>query len=192
VYEHSADIMQGASVPGPLVERAVIGLIRVCQRLLPYKGEHAPQLLQSLQLLFKLHPRVAETMLERISREMLALLKGSMAYIKDAGGWKTVCKLLAAVACHQEAAPVGLEALSLVMGEPVHVTLVNFAPCVDAAMAYVDSRVGGAERSTVAVDLLAGLQVQCFSILPPLALFSRAIPYVRCMRAIGHANERRG
>lgn len=90
VYEHSADIMQGASVPGPLVERAVIGLIRVCQRLLPYKGEHAPQLLQSLQLLFKLHPRVAEAMLERISREMLALLKGSMPYIKDAGGWKTV------------------------------------------------------------------------------------------------------
>lgn len=54
---------------------------------------------------------------------------------------------------------MGLEALSLVMGEPAHVTLVNFAPCVDAAMAYVDSRVGGVERSTVAVDLLAGLQL---------------------------------
>ena len=101
VYEHCADIMQGAAAPGALVERAVIGLVRVCQRLLPYKEALAPTLLQSLQLLFKLHPRVAEAMLERISREMLALLKGSLAFIKDAGGWKTVCKLLAAVACHQ-------------------------------------------------------------------------------------------
>jgi hypothetical protein len=62
---------------------------------------------------------------------------------------------------------VGLQALSLVMGEPAHVTLVNFTPCVDAAVAYADSRVGGAERSAVAVDLLAGLQVRVSCVYAP-------------------------
>mmetsp|Transcript_37601 Transcript_37601/g.72072 ORF Transcript_37601/g.72072 Transcript_37601/m.72072 type:complete len:1470 (+) Transcript_37601:478-4887(+) len=160
VYEHYADVIQGASSPGPLVERAVISLVRICQRLLPYKEERAEQLLHSLQLLFKLQTRVAESLLESISKEMLCLLKGSMAYIRSEAAWKTVCSLLSAVACHQEAAPSGFEALTLVMREPANVSRVSFVPCLEAALAFTESRVGGVERSTRAVDLLAGLHAR--------------------------------
>ena len=42
----------------------------------------------------ELRDRVADTLLEQISKEMLCLLKGSIVYIRSPAGWKTVCTLL--------------------------------------------------------------------------------------------------
>ena len=57
----------------------------------------------------------------------------------------------------QDAAPVGFEALQIVMREAGSVTALNCGPCMDAALAFVESRVGGPHRSTASVDLLAAL-----------------------------------
>lgn len=60
VHAHLEVIIRGATHPaGPLVERAVLGLLRVCQRLLPYKEEISDELLRSLHLIFHLDPKVS-------------------------------------------------------------------------------------------------------------------------------------
>ncbi|KAL6974248.1 hypothetical protein U1Q18_028429 [Sarracenia purpurea var. burkii] len=45
VYEHISSIVQSTVMPCALVEKAVFGLLRICQRLLPYKENLADELL---------------------------------------------------------------------------------------------------------------------------------------------------
>jgi brefeldin A-resistance guanine nucleotide exchange factor 1 len=54
-----------------------------------------------------------------------------------------VCSLLAATARHPEAAEPGFEALTFIMQDAQHITPVNFLPCMDAALAFAEGRVGG-------------------------------------------------
>ncbi|KAK6163153.1 hypothetical protein DH2020_002994 [Rehmannia glutinosa] len=70
VYEHIASIVQSTVVASALVEKAVFGLLRICQRLLPYKENLADELLRSLQLVLKLDARVADQYCEQITQEI--------------------------------------------------------------------------------------------------------------------------
>jgi brefeldin A-resistance guanine nucleotide exchange factor 1 len=94
VYEHMAGIVQTTVVPGLLVEKAVFGLLRICQRLLPYKENLAEELLRSLQLILKLDARVADAFCERITQEVMVLVRANAAHIKSPMGWRTVSSLL--------------------------------------------------------------------------------------------------
>lgn len=58
---------QGAT---QLVARAALGLLRVCQRLLPYKPDTADALLRSLQLLLRLSPAAAWDLAQPIATEV--------------------------------------------------------------------------------------------------------------------------
>eukprot|EP00271_Cylindrocystis_brebissonii_P013215 TRINITY_DN32894_c0_g1_i1.p1 TRINITY_DN32894_c0_g1~~TRINITY_DN32894_c0_g1_i1.p1 ORF type:complete len:1612 (+),score=297.74 TRINITY_DN32894_c0_g1_i1:164-4837(+) len=156
VAEHIASIVQGAAAPGLLVEKAVLGLLRICQRLLPYKEELAEELLRSLQLIQKLDAKVADVLCERITREVLQLVRANAAHIRSPSGWQTVCFHLKITARHPEAAEAGFEGLTLIMANGSHVTPANYVPCLDAAREFAETRVGGIERSIWALDLLAG------------------------------------
>ena len=62
---------RAAVAANPLVDRAVLGLLRVVQRLLPYKQEEtAGQLLMSLRLVVGLAPEVAWELAERVAAEV--------------------------------------------------------------------------------------------------------------------------
>jgi brefeldin A-resistance guanine nucleotide exchange factor 1 len=54
----------------PLVERAVLGLLRICQRLLPYKEDTADMLLRSLRLVIGLASAVSWELAELIAGEV--------------------------------------------------------------------------------------------------------------------------
>ncbi|KAL3693188.1 hypothetical protein R1sor_006839 [Riccia sorocarpa] len=155
VYEHMAGIVQTSMVPGLLVEKAVFGLLRICQRLLPYKEDLAEELLRSLQLLLKLDARVAEAFCERITMEVMQLVKANAGHIKSPMGWRTVSSLLASTVRHPDAFGPGFETLSFIMTDGAHLTPANYVLCLDAARAFAESRVGGIEKSIRALDLLA-------------------------------------
>eukprot|EP00250_Pteridium_aquilinum_P019517 c24462_g1_i2 orf=823-4416(-) len=103
VYEHIASIIQTAALPCLLVEKAVFGLLRICQRLLPYKEELGEELLRSLQVILKLDARVADALCERITQEIMQLVKANVRHIKSAMCWRTVSSLLSITARHLEA-----------------------------------------------------------------------------------------
>lgn len=155
VYEHIANIVQTTLMPCLLVEKAVFGLLRICQRLLPYKEDLAEELLRSLQLILKLDARVADAFCERITQEVMQLVKTNAKHIRSPMGWRTVSSLLSITARHLEASEAGFEALSFIMAEGAHLTQANYVLCLDAARAFAEVSVGGNERSLRALDLMA-------------------------------------
>lgn len=156
VYEHISKIVQSTTAPCALVEKAVFGLLRICQRLLPYKENLADELLRSLQLVLKLDARVADSYCEQITQEVGQLVKTNANRIRSQMGWRIILSLLAITARHPEASEAGFEALSFIMSEGAHLLPSNFVLCVDGARQFAESHVGEVERSVLSLDLMSG------------------------------------
>ena len=60
MFDHLAGIIKGRGVDHGVVQAAALGVLRLCQRLLPYKPEAAEPLLRGLQLVPSLDPEVSE------------------------------------------------------------------------------------------------------------------------------------
>ncbi|XP_010552770.1 PREDICTED: ARF guanine-nucleotide exchange factor GNL1 [Tarenaya hassleriana] len=155
VYEYIANVVQSTSVPSTLVEKAVFGLLKICQRLLPYKENLTDELLKSLQLILKLNARVADAYCETITREVAHLVKANATHIRSHIGWRTIISLLSITARHPEASESGFEALVFIMSEGAHLLPSNYILCLDAARQFAESRVGEISRSISAIDLMA-------------------------------------
>ncbi|EXB65278.1 Pattern formation protein [Morus notabilis] len=162
VYEHIAGIVQSTVMPCALVEKAVFGLLRICQRLLPYKENIADELLRSLQLVLKLDARVADAYCEQITQEVSRLVKANAPHIRSQLGWRTITSLLSITARHPEASDAGFDTLLFIMSDGAHLLSANYVLCVDASRQFAESRVGQAERSVVAVDLMVG-SINCLA-----------------------------
>lgn len=156
VYEHITNIVQSIVMPCVLVEKAVFGLLRICQRLLPYKEDLADELLRSLQLILKLDARVADAYCEQITQEINCLVKSNAVHIRSQMGWRVITSLLSITARHPEASEAGFDSLFFIMSAGAHLLPVNYLSCIDASRQFAESRVGGAERSLLALDLMAG------------------------------------
>ncbi|KAK8957013.1 ARF guanine-nucleotide exchange factor GNOM [Platanthera zijinensis] len=155
VYEHIANIVHTSTTRCALVEKAVFGLLRICQRLLPYKENLTDELLKSLQLVLKLDARVADAYCENITQEVTRLVRANFAHIKSQMGWKTITSLLSITARHPEASEVGFDGLIFIMSEGAHLSPVNYLFCIEASRHFAESRVGLIDRSMRALDLMA-------------------------------------
>ncbi|KAE8724843.1 ARF guanine-nucleotide exchange factor GNL1 [Hibiscus syriacus] len=156
VYKHISDIVQQNAVPCTLVEKAVFGLLKICQRLLPYKENITDELLKSMQLILKLDARVADAYCEPITQEVMHLVKANATHIRSHLGWRTIISLLFITARHPEASEFGFEALAFIMYEGAHLLPSNYVLCVDAAREFAESRVAEVDRSISALDMMAG------------------------------------
>ncbi|KAF7816403.1 ARF guanine-nucleotide exchange factor GNOM-like [Senna tora] len=162
VYEHISTIVQSSVMPCVLVEKAVFGLFKICQRLLPYKENIADELLRSLQLVLKLDARVADAYCEQITQEVGRLVKANASHIRSQLGWRTITSLLSITARHPEASEAGFDALQFIMSDGAHLLPANYVLCVDAARQFAESRVGQSERSVQALDLMS-VSVNCLA-----------------------------
>lgn len=72
VHEYLAAVLspEGPRGASALVARAALGLLRVCQRLLPYKEDTADALLRSLGLVLRLRPSAAWELAQRLATEV--------------------------------------------------------------------------------------------------------------------------
>ncbi|OIT26917.1 PREDICTED: ARF guanine-nucleotide exchange factor GNOM-like [Nicotiana attenuata] len=156
VYEHIASVVQSTTMPCTLVEKAVFGLLRICQRLLPYKENLTDELLKSLQLVLKLDARVADAFLEQITQEVMHLVKANAMQIRSHMGWRTIISLLSITARHPEASEAGFETLSFIMADGAHLLPANYILCLNAASHFADSRIGNVDQAVRSLDLMAG------------------------------------
>ncbi|XP_019087506.1 PREDICTED: ARF guanine-nucleotide exchange factor GNL1-like [Camelina sativa] len=154
-YEHISGIVQSTSTPCALVEKAVFGVLKICQRLLPYKENLTDELLKSLQLVLKLKANVADAYCERITQEVARLVKANASHIRSYIGWRTIVSLLSITARHPEASDAGFEALRFIMSEGAHLLPSNYILCLDAAGQFAESRLGDIDRSISAIDLMS-------------------------------------
>lgn len=72
-------------VPQELLENAVLNLLKVCQRLLPYKPDVSDLLLRSLELVLNVEPTIVRHMAQRVALEVLQLVKGAAEFIHQVG-----------------------------------------------------------------------------------------------------------
>ncbi|CAA3017421.1 ARF guanine-nucleotide exchange factor GNOM-like [Olea europaea subsp. europaea] len=156
IYEHIANVVQSTVMPCALVEKAVFGLLRICQRLLPYKENLTDELLKSLQLVLKLDARVADAYCEQITQEVMHLVKANAMQIRSHMGWRTIISLLSITARHPEASEVGFETLCFIMSDGSYLLPTNYVLCLNAARQFAESRVGHVDRSLQSLDLMAG------------------------------------
>ncbi|XP_038699298.1 ARF guanine-nucleotide exchange factor GNOM-like [Tripterygium wilfordii] len=155
IFDHISNIVQSTVMPCNHVEKAVFGLLKICQRLLPYKENLTEELLKSLQLILKLDARVADAYCEPITHEVLRLVRANATHIRSHMGWRTIISLLSITARHPEASEVGFEALVFIMSDGAHLLPSNYVLCIDAARQFAESRLGEVDRSVIAIDMMA-------------------------------------
>ena len=159
--------------PGsPVGGAALLTLMRICQRLLPYKHELADDLLSALRLALSLDDATADALMPRLAEEVRQLLRvAGWTHLTAPQAWDTLARLLAASSTHPQAGRAAFEALSGVMTDPgfgagnsaadrdVLPPGPAFGPCCSAASAFAASQAGGDARSCAALALLAGAGV---------------------------------
>jgi golgi-specific brefeldin A-resistance guanine nucleotide exchange factor 1 len=118
--------------------------------------------LRSLQLVLKLDARVADAYCEQITQEVSRLVKANASHIRSQLGWRAITSLLSITARHIEASEAGFDALLFIMSDGAHLLPANYVLCVDTARQFAESRVGQAERSVRALDLMTG-SVNCLA-----------------------------
>jgi len=156
ILKHLESIVDSATLLSPLVEKGVFGLLRICQRLVPYKEDIADELLRSLQLVLKLDAKVADILAAEIFSELLQLVKASTGRIKTESCWTTFCSLLRVSAHHSEASPAGFEILENLV-KSYAVTKANLVPLLEVLLAFIDAHAGGEEQSIKAVELVMNI-----------------------------------
>ncbi|XP_055805575.1 ARF guanine-nucleotide exchange factor GNOM-like [Solanum dulcamara] len=156
VYDHIESVVHFTTMPSTLVEKAVFGLLRICQRLLPYKENLTDELLKSLQLILKLDARVADAFLEQITREVMHIVKANAMQIRSHIGWRTIISLLSFAARHPEASETGFDTLAFIMADGAHLLPANYVLCLNVAAQFADSHVGNVDQSVRSLDLMAG------------------------------------
>jgi brefeldin A-resistance guanine nucleotide exchange factor 1 len=132
--------------PSAVAIRAVLGLFRVCQRVLPYKDdETAGMLIASLGLVVNMAPRIAWELADRIASEVLLLIKTGGRYIKTEHDWRTVLALLRIASMKPDAVPLVYESLSAACQDKYMVRAESYMPLLETCLQLIDRYKGGSD-----------------------------------------------
>ena len=135
-----------------LNKRAIEGLMRICQRLLPYKEDTADMLLGSLSLVGEMRPRIVWELAPSISNELVTLLSQSAPHIRTETGWRTIAILIRISASREEVLPHALQALQLACQNPQAVSTESYIPLLETCLQLIDGFKG--VNPEVAVECL--------------------------------------
>ncbi|KAF9294433.1 GDP/GTP exchange factor for ARF [Mortierella antarctica] len=147
VYEHLSDIIREAGTQSVLlVERAVVGLLRLCIRL-AHNDEMNKEVLDALDLLLGLPIDVVPEVAEQMMAGVLNLLKADSSCVRPNLNWDVLFALLSSTSNHPEAAKYSFEAISMFVAENEgeHVSVENYADCVDLLIRFAAAGAVGAE-----------------------------------------------
>mmetsp|Transcript_15487 Transcript_15487/g.33602 ORF Transcript_15487/g.33602 Transcript_15487/m.33602 type:complete len:351 (+) Transcript_15487:264-1316(+) len=104
-----------------------MAMMRLCQRLLPYKTDISEPLMRGIQLVSLVDEQVASDMAATIATEVMNLLKGAAPYIQHQPVWVSICGLIKIIQYESSSFPVCVETLSWVVKEsltPLNFTIV--------------------------------------------------------------------
>ncbi|KAG0206857.1 GDP/GTP exchange factor for ARF [Mortierella sp. GBA30] len=147
VYGHLSDIIREAGSQSVLlVERAVVGLLRLCIRL-AHKDDMSKEVLDALDLLLGLPIDVVPEVAEQMMAGVLNLLKADTSCVRPNLNWDVLFALLSSTSNHPEAAKYSFEAISMFVAENdgENVSVENYADCVDLLIRFAAAGAVGAE-----------------------------------------------
>ncbi|KAG0329161.1 GDP/GTP exchange factor for ARF [Dissophora globulifera] len=147
VFEHLSDIIREAGSQSVLlVERAVVGLLRLCIRL-AHNDDMNREVLDALDLLLGLPIDVVPEVAEQMMAGVLMLLKADSSCVRPNLNWDVLFALLSSTSNHPEAAKYSFEAISMFVAENdgENVSVENYADCVDLLIRFAAAGAVGAE-----------------------------------------------
>ncbi|KAI8601707.1 hypothetical protein EDD21DRAFT_373786 [Dissophora ornata] len=147
VFEHLSDIIREAGSQSVLlVERAVVGLLRLCIRL-AHNDDMSKEVLDALDLLLGLPIDVVPEVAEQMMAGVLTLLKADTSCVRPNLNWDVLFALLSSTSNHPEAAKYSFEAISMFVAENdgENVSVENYADCVDLLIRFAAAGAVGAE-----------------------------------------------
>lgn len=125
VYEHFKTIFsRSKEVDQSLVMKGIVGMLRLCQRLLPYKTDISEPLMKGIQLVQLVDDQVAQELATTIANEILNLLKGAAQYIQNQQAWISLCSLLKIIQYDPASFSICVEIASWVVKDSL--TMLNY------------------------------------------------------------------
>ncbi|GFR51100.1 hypothetical protein Agub_g13429 [Astrephomene gubernaculifera] len=145
-YEHFATIFQHSrECDTVLVQKAVMAMMRLCQRLLPYKAADISEpLMRGIQLLSLVDEQVAHDLASTIALEIQSLLQGAAAYIHNQQAWMSICMLVKVIHLDPASFPVCLDTITWVVRESL--TVLNYHAVVSTAVDLLERAVPDPRR----------------------------------------------
>ncbi|KAI8838851.1 hypothetical protein BJ741DRAFT_562615 [Chytriomyces cf. hyalinus JEL632] len=129
----------------PLMERAVVGLLRLLTRMV-HKDDMLPQVFQSIDLLTALPQETLTIVSEQLTAGLLQLIKTDPTLIPRYPKCEQVLHLLAATSMHPESARYSLDAVCILVGDSLVpgclLTADSFGDCVDLLLSFATSAGG--------------------------------------------------
>jgi len=154
---HFSDVFRSAKQPTPLIEKSILGLLRLCTRLM-HKEDVSAEMLRCLELLLQLSPPVFDPLAKVMAESVEAMVKANAAYIGNIGGWKTVLPLLERFATHKDAFASAFETVEFVLLDKPYLTEANFGLFLNTLASLASTPCGGTPHSIQALDMLHALQ----------------------------------
>ncbi|KAL1914448.1 uncharacterized protein VTP21DRAFT_8900 [Calcarisporiella thermophila] len=148
MFEHLSDILRAADTHSILlVERAVVGLLRLCIRILQQE-EMRPQLVSALNLLLGLPAEIRSNVAEQMMAGISNMIRADVDRKTGVSAWSSVFSLVANTAAHPEAAKFSFETVMLLLGDPPGINIVpeNFVSCLDTLSSFADATVHSVKR----------------------------------------------
>ncbi|XP_020524408.1 ARF guanine-nucleotide exchange factor GNL2, partial [Amborella trichopoda] len=152
------------------VEKTLLGLLRICRRIMAQRPEKLAEelIFRSIQFTWKLDAgKILETGCEPFVRMVSRILIQNAESIHTHVGWRSALSLLSLSARNHEVFEEGADTLVGLMEGGVHITKVNFLMCVDTAFGFAASKLCPPEKSMKLLDLMAAS-------VTPLVAWARA------------------
>ncbi|KAJ3296061.1 GDP/GTP exchange factor for ARF [Rhizoclosmatium sp. JEL0117] len=136
-------LIEGNLEHPPLLERAVVGLMRLLIRMV-HKEDMLPQVFQAIELITSLPQETISVVAEQLMAGFLQLIKTDPSLILRYPKWDAVLHLLSSTSMHFEASRFSLEAACILVsdGSNSSLTADNFGDCVDLLLSFVTSAGG--------------------------------------------------
>ena len=148
-------IIAPATKPSALLERSIIGLLRVATRLL-HRDELHNDVLRTLNLIVRLPNEVTSALSSPIAAGLYNVVKSHGVHIVSTSGWHAIFSIIESMpSASPVAVDTSLKVLSFILTEKTSLNALRsktFAPILDSIMAYVTD--GSVNASLQALELL--------------------------------------
>ncbi|KAL5698166.1 Nucleolar GTP-binding protein 2 [Ranunculus cassubicifolius] len=143
--------------PCPFSEKAVVGLFKVCLKLLSsYQADKLAEeyIFKSINLMWKLDKEILDTCSVLITQSVCKLMTEYPANLQTQLGWKSVLHLLSIAGRHPDTYDQGVGALIMLMSDGTHISRTNYGYCIDCAFGFAALKISPLEKSWKVIDLM--------------------------------------
>ncbi|CAK9152750.1 unnamed protein product [Ilex paraguariensis] len=163
-WPHYFEYLHGVSQfplfsPIPFAEKAIGALMKFCLKLLAsYRSDKLSEelIFKSINFMWKLEKEILDTCYQFLTQSVSKIIIEYPANLQTQLGWKSVLHLLSVTGRHPETYEQGVETLTMLMSDGVHISRTNYAYCIDCAFGFVALRNSPLERNMKIMDLMSG------------------------------------